>query len=351
MHSNKHILILTPGFARDEADYLCIPPLQAYLPALQAAEPGIRITVVALHYPYQAREYTWKGISVHALGGNNVRTPWGKLNLWRKARSRFKAIHKNHPVDVIHSLWMQECTWLGQGLARKYGLGQVATVQGQDVMPGNRYLSRIRSEGLDVVVLSERAGALLSEQWQGKMTLNPWGLGETDLKTSPQKERDIDVLGVGSLVPVKNWSLFVDTIAQLSQDNPDLQVKLLGEGPERSKLEKQIAEKGLQKVIELKGEVPREEVLAWMRRSKVLLHTAHYEGQGYIFPEAFSQGMRIVSTPVGMAEAGPHWQLGTTASALADGLEAGLQAPLLHTSLPVRSIEETVAIYRRIYAG
>lgn len=351
MHSSKHILILTPGFARDEADYLCIPPLQAYLPALQAADPGVRITVMALHYPYVERTYDWKGIPIHGLGGNNVRTPWGKVALWAKVRRRFKSLHKAHPIDVIHSLWMQECTWLGQGLARKHGLKQVATVQGQDVLPGNRYLSRIRPEGLEVVVLSERAKDLLTQQWQGNMTLNSWGLPAEDLAQPIGNEKTIDVLGVGSLVPVKNWSLFVEVIADLQKQGHQIQALLLGDGPERKQLSDLIAHNGLSEVVKLAGEVSRDEVLTRMRSSKVLLHTARYEGQGYIFPEALSQGMRIVSTPVGMAEAGPRWQLGETVEALSQAVATALAAPVPTESLGVKTIEETAAIYRRIYAG
>lgn len=63
------VLWITPGFASDESDSTCIPPLQDLARALQ--EQNIELTIIALDYPFNRKEYHWHGIRVYALGGAN----------------------------------------------------------------------------------------------------------------------------------------------------------------------------------------------------------------------------------------------------------------------------------------
>lgn len=343
-------MIFTPGFAKDEEDYLCIPPLQVYLPALRAARPDLKITVVALHYPFSEGPYTWKGFQIHALGGSNVRSPIGKFRLWRKAKRKLREIHRATPIDLIHSLWLHECTWLGQQVARKLDIRMVATVQGQDALQGNRYLSTVDLNHIQVIALSQRAAdTLQSMRMVPHLGVIPWGLPPEDIPDSTNGTRDIDILGVGSLVPVKDWSTFLDVLEKLRRHRPFMKVRLVGDGKLRASLEEEAKQRQLDQVLEFSGEVPRQEVLAMMRRSKVLLHTAKYEGQGYIFEEALAQGMRVVSTPVGMAKAGPRWALGEDSEALLEQLIKALAGPLLNGPGPVDTIEETVEAYWEVY--
>lgn len=350
MKSVKHILIFTPGFAQDEDDYLCIPPLQAYLPALRAARPDLRISIVTLHYPFEEGVYRWRGFSVHALAGSNVRNPLRKFQLWRKARKKLRAIHKENPVDVIHSLWLHECTWIGQQIARKLSIPLVATVQGQDALQGNRYISNLDLHQIRVVTLSHRAAQTLrSFRPVPNIEVIPWGLPPEDIGEGGEETKDYDILGVGSLVPVKNWSRFLEVIEQLRRDQPFLKACLIGEGAKRADLEAEAERRGLTGVVEFAGEVPRKKVLSMMGRSKVLLHTANYEGQGYIFVEALAQGMRIVSTPVGMARAGKRWSLGESPEELSLAVQKALAEPAPEGSGQVDRIEDTVAAYLEVY--
>ncbi len=350
MSSIKHILIFTPGFPRDEEDYNCIPPLQAYLPALRAARPDLRISVVALHYPFTEGPYQWNGFQIYSLGGSNTRTPLGKFLLWRKAKRKLYAIHKEHPIDLIHSFWLLECTWLGKQVARKLGIPIVATVQGQDAHQTNRYLSTLDLTKIRVVTLSQRAAdTLQSLRVVPYLKVIPWGLPPEDFPVHTLGSRNLDVLGVGNLVAVKDWSTFLQVLERLRRFHPFMKVRLVGDGALRSALEKEAEERQLDQLLEFVGELPRQEVLKMMRRSKVLLHTAKSEGQGYVFEEALAQGMRIVSTPVGMAKAGPRWYLGAEVGELMEKMRIALSEPTPESSGPADRIEDTVAAYLEVY--
>lgn len=302
MKSDRHLLLLTPGFPKDEADDICMPYLQDYLLALRAQKPELKITVIAFQYPFRKGEYRWHGIEVHSLGGKNHR--WRKLMIWHKAQKLALKLNRQVPVDVIHSLWLREATWVGQKVARKIGCLLVGSLMGQDAGRGNGYLKRLDLERLIVTAPSQRcAEAFQQNSRLGKLpVVLPWtfaaktGLGE-------EKERDIDVLGVGSLIPLKKHDRFLRVIRLLADKRPQLRVCLVGQGPQRKALERQASELGIAHLVEFAGGLSRAEVFERMKRSKVLLHTALEEGQGYVLAEALIHGMHVVSSPVGMAQA------------------------------------------------
>ena len=65
------IVILSPGFPRNEADSTCMPPQQLFVKALKEICPGLNIIVLAFQYPFFAGEYQWNGVKVISLGGKN----------------------------------------------------------------------------------------------------------------------------------------------------------------------------------------------------------------------------------------------------------------------------------------
>lgn len=349
MKSGKHIVLLSPGFAAHEEDHTCIPPLQAYLPALQKRFPHLKISLIALQYPYHRGLYVWQGHDIFAAGGRNKRL--FKPFTWQRARSQFARLHRELPVDLLHSFWLREATWLGSKIAQKHQILQVATIMGQDALPENRYLSRLNYSAMQVTAISQRAAIQFSESTeQSPPPVISWGLSPTDLTSQlSSAPRHIDLLGVGSLVTVKNWPRFVRVVARMVEKRPSLKAVIVGEGPERPRLEQMIHDLRLEKHLELPGEVPRPEALQLMSQSKVLLHTATYEGQGYVFPEALSRGAHIVSTPVGMAENGAKSSVHPDTVGLAKAALAFLEHPVDHDPHPALTIEETVEGFSRLY--
>ena len=71
MTKNKaHILILTPGFPKDENDFICIPPLQEFLVKFKTSYPLAKISVIAFQYPYRSRRIMYgMGLTLLSLNG------------------------------------------------------------------------------------------------------------------------------------------------------------------------------------------------------------------------------------------------------------------------------------------
>lgn len=303
MSSLKHILFLTPGFPADEHDFNCIPPLQEFLLKFRSVYPASKISVISFQYPYQNKQYIWNEIKVNPLGGKNK--IYKKIFLWYSAIRRAKEINRLNKVDVIHSLWLGECAIIGNIMSKKFDCKHICTLMGQDVKPQNRYLKRLKDKKIKIIALSKNQADQFLKLTNRKVdeTIH-WGI---DDQPASIIERDIDLLAVGSLIPLKNYSLFVRLVCEIVKINPDIKCKLAGAGPELSILKAMAIEEGIEKNIEFTGLLNRTEIFKLMQRSKILIHPSKFEGFGYVFAEALANGMYIVSFNTGCALDHPKW--------------------------------------------
>jgi glycosyltransferase involved in cell wall biosynthesis len=320
--TDRHIVLLTPGFPENEGDSRCIPALQDYVAAFARANPHTRVTVIALHYPPRAARHRWHGVDVVACGaGHSVTKPLRWIDVLREIR----AAHRAAPVGVVHSFWLGECALIGAAAAAWIGIPHICTLMGQELnsrnlyagcIPAGRTLFIAPSEGL-AEDLRQKAGIRAA-------AVIPWGV---DLPAAPAAPRDIALLGAGSLLEAKNFGAFLNVAAALAPRRPDLRCVLAGEGPEARTLAAMTRTLGLERHVTLAGVLPRGEVLSLMRRSRVLLHPSRYEGFGHVFAEALASGMRIVSLNVGCARTHPRWHIAADETELVSCAEAALDAP------------------------
>lgn len=338
------ILLLTPGFAADESDHNCIPPLQALVRGL--LRRGAEVHIVAFEYPFSDRPYHWHGARVYPCNGRNR---------WLlKPRTMLRAVFQAHkllthkPFDAIQSFWLGMAAGVGERVSRRRGVPHFTTLMGQDVLPSNhRYLGSLTEErfGRLVSLSAFHNDALEKTTGHRAAHVVPWGLWEGAMPTAPPDLRLLDVLGVGSLLAVKNWEKWLRTLALVAQTRPDLRAELIGSGPEHRRLERLCQSLGLGERVHFAGNLPRREVLNRMGESRVLLHTADFESFGFVFPEAAQAGCRMVSTPVGIAP-----EIGASCG-FSEGELAAAVLNALQTSEPpaeaarLLGIEATVAAY------
>lgn len=303
MINNKHIVIITPGFPADENDFLTIPPLQEFLKSFKSSFPLSKLTVLAFQYPYQIKKYNWNGITVISFAGKNKSVT--KPMLWRRIIKEAKIINEEEAFTVIHSLWLGECAMIGNILSKKFNCPHVCTLMGQDVKHSNKYLRLLKNKKIKIVALSKNQ----SDQYFNLTNKNAdeiihWGIYDIPVNNC---ERDVDLLAVGSLIPLKNYSLFIKLVEKITQNNPGIKCILAGTGPEELSLKQLVKEKGLEKNINFKGILNRSEIFKLMQRSKIFIHPSKFEGSGYVFAEALANGLNIVSFNVGYAQPHPKW--------------------------------------------
>ncbi len=327
MKSNKHIVFITPGFAQDEQDTLCTPYLQDYFQALQLARPDVRISIVALQYPYRRGQYAWRGIEVHALGGRNRRLskPW----IWQRCQSLLRRLHRQQPIDLLHAFWLGEASSCALQFGKTHSIPVFATLMGQDASAQNRYLRRLDFGGMTTIALSPFSDGLLARSVGRKADrIIPFGIAEGDVDRNGAADRPIDVLGVASLIPVKRIDRFLRVVAMLREQFPQLRAMLIGDGPEQQHIRAMIQRFDLQNHLEWVDFLPRPQILARMSESKVFLHTSKIEGMGLVLAEALARGCHLVSTPVGIAEESDKCKLSAHTYGLMEHTAHFLQNPV-----------------------
>ena len=344
MKGDRNIVLVTPGFPKDESDHLCMPYLQEYLKHMLQHHPEIRFRVVSIHYPYQPKEYEWNGIEVVALGGNNNRFP-ARLMTWRKALRALDRFQTSAKIDVVHSLWLNECTYLAQRWTRKNNIKLIATAMGQDVLSDNRYLNRIDLSALASVAVSNWQNEKLKEASGVSCDhIISWGL---DALKTQGSSRDIDILGVGSFTKLKDFETFLKVVKAVGKQRSGLNVMLIGYGPEREGLERLARDLGLEKTVQFTGELPRPKVLQYMQRSKVLLHPSKYESQGYVFNEALACGMGVVSREVGIAQKSERWKIAGSEVEMAEAVMELIGQSF--EPMSIQPLEDTAEAYIKLY--
>lgn len=115
-------------------------------------------------------------------------------------------------------------------------------------------------------------------------------------------------LGVGRLVPQKNFSLLLRAFAAARRDGDTLTI--VGGGPEHETLAALAAELGIVDALTMPGHVSS--VLGYFTKSDVFVLSSDYEGIPAAIIEALAAGLKIVATDcsVGIASLLDHGELG-----------------------------------------
>lgn len=343
---DNHVLLLTPGFPKDEDDFLCTPPVQDYLLKCKEVFPKTKFSVMAFQYPYKKINYKWNGIDVYALGGNNLLAR--KIFIWITAVKTAKSINNILPVTSIHSLWFGECALVGYYLSSNLKCNHICTLMGQDVQSSNYYLKILNNEKIKIISLSQNQYDEFYKITKHKVDDEIyWGIEDQDYDIN--NARRIDLLAVGSLIQLKNYSLLIKTVAEIAKQFPKIACKLVGDGPDFSKLKFMVTQYGVDSNIEFTGLISRKEIIELMKQSKIFVHPSKFEGSGFVFAEALANGMNIVSFNVGYAKQSEKWLIAKDDNEFISHTKKLLLSKLSYEPFNIFPISETVQKYHQLY--
>jgi glycosyltransferase involved in cell wall biosynthesis len=114
------------------------------------------------------------------------------------------------------------------------------------------------------------------------------------------QDRTPVVLGVGRLVPSKNFPALIEAFALVSREH-DARLVILGEGPERCALEAKVRQHGLQDSVALPGFL--DNPYACMSRARVFALSSDFEGLPTVLIESLAVGTPVIATD---CESGPR---------------------------------------------
>jgi L-malate glycosyltransferase len=282
------------------------------------AAKGHRITVVTSHYGSLQK-------SEHLHGVNIFRVPV----LMRKTQTvasmasmisfvpmciwKVQELMKGNTYDLINTQFAIPSGPAGQYISRKYGIPNVLTILGGDIIDPSKFLSPHNTVLLNQTVRKMLFGAdrVVAES--------------TDIKRNAQKyygfDRQVDIvpLGIypnvhpeksrhalglppdkfifvtiGRLVKRKNLEGLLHIFKDVQKTVPSL-LLIIGDGPEKDNIENLAKQLGIGNEIRLLGRISDEEKFQYLSASDVYLSTAIHEGFGIVFLEAMECGLPVIS--------------------------------------------------------
>ncbi|GGY24598.1 glycosyltransferase [Paludibacterium paludis] len=188
---------------------------------------------------------------------------------------------------------------------------------------------------------------------------------EGDIEAFRRRYRlDGPVVGfVGRIAKEKGWPHFVELAARLR--DPSLRFLVVGDGPQRERLEQAVANAGLQDRFTVTGFIPNDKVPAALAACRVVVMPSEHEEFGGVAIEAMAVGTPVVGYAVGgikeilgrlapdrLAPPGDVERLGERVRAVLDEPSAGVRCAAepspIHAFAPDTVLPRLAALYREL---
>jgi glycosyltransferase involved in cell wall biosynthesis len=115
------------------------------------------------------------------------------------------------------------------------------------------------------------------------------------------------LLFVGRLAAVKGLPILLESLAKLTPQYPDLELTVVGDGPDRAALEQQTADLGLTDRVKYVGYQSQTEVRQHLQQTDVFVMASFAEGVPVVLMEAMAAGVPVVATQIaGVSELVEH---------------------------------------------
>lgn len=270
----------------------------AYGRELQARAAGSRLTLLCLtRRPDYA---SWEDGNVAFVPVRYRR----RLTIPRAVQNALDAIHRQWPVSLVCTQTVHEDGWGALRFGRRarvpvigqifYNIFYPAAIR-ENVGGGIKGACRLtitkkllpRFDALRVDA-ARTAAAIRERGWHRRVHMIP--VPVTLLQQPPPTARPAPaepvVLGVGRLVPQKRFDRWLQVANIVSDRVPAAKFVIVGDGPQREKLQARATGLGLRHRVRFTGVVPYKQLPRYYEKANVFLLTSDYEGFGRVLVEA-----------------------------------------------------------------
>jgi glycosyltransferase involved in cell wall biosynthesis len=137
---------------------------------------------------------------------------------------------------------------------------------------------------------------LIGKVSPGRVLTVPLGVDFERISAVQPAPSGHDVIFAGRLISHKNVDVLIRSVASVTAYQPQLRCLIIGEGPERDRLEDLSRQLGLTSNIEFRDFLPdQDEVFALMKASRVFVLPSEREGFGAVVLEANACGIPVVT--------------------------------------------------------
>ena len=296
----------------------------AHLQAVAAAEAGADVRVLVLHRTVPARS-----------GGSGKRT---LAALKQRGKATIDGIPVEYvryispPPSISYAQWHRYATpFLRRALKRMRGEREFDLIHAHYAVPGAAAV--LATGANEPIVVSIHGGDVYGQveqnlRWQ-QLVSTTLEQAQMVLANSAETARRAAAAGahsprvvhlgsdlpaterrwpgpvlttLGHLVPRKHHADVLQAVATLLLQVPDLQYRIIGDGPERPALEQLASQLGVSAHVEFLGQLPHDLAVAEVQRGAVMALPSSDEAFGVAYIEAMAAGVPVVGAE---GEAGP----------------------------------------------
>ena len=255
-------------------------------------------------------------LGMRGLRGLGFGVCWAASKLLPKRHTAVaRMLAAERPFDVIHCQFTTEAP----GILRNLTLGTlpptplVVHMRGMDITrhvaeAGENVFQKVFRRA-DLLVANcmhfrDRAAALGADPDKIEVIGSP--IDTTRFRPPearpPLEGRPVRLVAVGRLVEKKGFEDAIGAVQRLREQGREVTLDILGEGPLRIALERQIENAGLQEWVSLHGAAAQEKVIAFLHRSDIAMAPSVRAGDGdedapvNTLKEAMATGLPVVAT-------------------------------------------------------
>jgi glycosyltransferase involved in cell wall biosynthesis len=236
---------------------------------------------------------------------------------------KIRKLHAHHPIDLIHAHAALPCGHTASLISNQLGIPFVHTVHGLDAFYTNQVKGRagewcrrvtrhVYRSAVNVICISEHVREQVLTGMDGNCSTSVVYNGvDADFFAPANEPQGLKILSVGNLIPIKGHELLIHALALLQTQIPELSCELIGEGPERERLQKLAAQLKVENKIKFLGRQSRESIARALRESTLFVLPSRYEALGCAYLEAMSAAKPVIACrDQGIAEVVEHGKNG-----------------------------------------
>ncbi len=209
-------------------------------------------------------------------------------------------------VDHIHVHHGYFASWIAMVASRLLGIDFSMTLHGSDLLLHPAYLDTKLKHCKFCVTISEFNRRHILERYPkiqpAKILVRRMGVdpGSSNLSAAqlPRESRQLSMLAVGRLHPVKDHAFLVQACRLLKNRGIPFDCAIAGEGPERTSIEALIHDLDLQGEIRLLGHLSRQQLDACYTCADLLVLTSRSEGIPLVLMEAMARGKTVLAPAI-----------------------------------------------------
>jgi len=275
--------------------------------AEQLIKRGIAVSVLTRKLPGLRSFELIQGVPVHRC----IRTlPWGK---WFAVTYMLSVLwfllRRRHTYDVIHCHLLQGfhsiVAIMVKALLRKNVIIKVGAtgplsdfVMIKKVFLGDLLLKIITRVDKLITICSQSTAEALQEGFAFHQIVQiPNGVDTNHFKPFSPSNNQTNITYIGRLDMMKGVQVLLEALRKLKDDGVTAHLNVIGDGPDRDKLQNLAREVGVNDSISFCGAI--EEIIPYLQKSALFVLPSLSEGMSNVLLEAMACGLPIVTTRVG----------------------------------------------------